>query len=269
MALGKLRRIKIVFCTMLLGGLWRLNERYAWMSMREMRVNAATPVLEERYWDVFPSQCLRFWPLFIRKSQDVAVFLERTNPVLVETRITGIGSFVTDIKLLSPHIVVEWEGELWCISKEGRMWNLADGSFGFRELKIPQKPLWRVLVSSVVNENEHLLPRGVFPSIFSIDSIDDFLKGLGDASWFDGVEEVALDRMAGDDLFKLRYVQEGKIFTILVQRDKYGWKELDLALEHILYRLRREDGNHLIDATYKDKIVVKNLSAGAAEGRSR
>jgi len=254
---------------MLLGGLWRLNERYTWMSMRGMSVSAANAALEERYWDVFPSQCLRFWPLFIRKSRDVAVFLERTNPVLVEIRMTGMGFFDADIKLLSPRIVVEWKGKVWCISKEGRMWSLADGSFGFKELKIPTKPLWRVLASSVVGEDEQLLPGGVFPSIFSTDAIDDFLKGLGNASWFGYVEEVTLDRRAGDDLFELRYVREGNSFTILIQRDKHEWEELSLTLEHILDRLGREGGGRLIDATYKDKIVVKSLSAGAVEGSSR
>ena len=259
MVLSRLLWIKIAFCSVLLGGLWRLNERYAWMSMGEITVIAATPALEERYWDVFPSRCLSFWPLFIRKSQDVAVFLERTNPVFVETRMTGIGSFVVDIKMLSPHIVVEWKGGLWCISKEGRMWSLADGSFGLTDLKIEQKPLWRVLDSSVVNESGQLLPGGVFPSIFSIDAIDDFLNELRDASWFDGVEEIALDRRAGDDLFQLRYVQGGKNHAILIQRGKYEWGELSLALEDILGRLRPEDGSYLIDATYKDKIVVKKL----------
>jgi len=236
--------------------------------MRELSVNAANSVLEERYWDVFPSQCLRFWPLFIRKSQDVAAFLEKTNPVLVKTSMTGIGSFAVDIKLLSPYMVVEWKGKTWCISKEGRMWNVDEGSFGFRELTIPQKPIWRVMASSVASGDELFLPSGVFPSIFSIDVIDDFLKGLGDASWFNGVEEVDLDRRAGDDLFKLRYVREGQNFTILIQGNKYRWQELGLALEHIL-GLQREKGDRLIDATYTDKIVVKNLSTGAVEGSSK
>jgi hypothetical protein len=260
---------------MLLGGLWRLNDRFTWMSMSEIRVNAATPVLEEKYWAVFPSKCLRFWPMFIRKSQDVAVFLERTNPVLVKTRMTGIGSFAVDIDLLSPRIVVEWKGELWCISKEGRMWNLADGSLGLMDLKVPQKPVWRVIVSSVINENEQLMPRGVFPSIFSIDAIDDFLDGLRDAPWFGGVEEVVLDRRAGDYLFKLRYVRDGKDFAILIQSDKYEWEELSLALEQILADLAREDGSRLIDATYWDerqkqnKIVVRDLPADMVEGSAR
>jgi len=252
-----------------MGGLWHLNERHMWMSMRAMSVNASSPDLEERYWDIFPSQSLRFWPLFMRRARDLEVFLEKTAPVLVNTRMTGIGSFVADITLLSPHVVIEWQGEMWCISEEGRMWNLAEGSFGFSELQIPMRPIWRMQSPSLIGENNQFLPSGVFPSIFSTELIDSFLKGLGNASWFDGVEEIALSRRAGDDLFELRYAREGKNFTILIQKSKHDLEELGLVLEYILNRLRLEGGNHLIDATYNDKVVVKSLPAGAGEGSSR
>ena len=237
--------------------------------MREMSVNACSPDLEERYWDVFPSRSLRFWPSFMRKARDLEVFLERTTPVLVNTRMTGMGSFVADIRFLSPHVVVEWQGEMWCISKEGRMWNLAERGFGFRDLEIPMRPVWRVCAPSPVGENERVLPSGVFPSIFSTEVIDGFLEGFGNASWFDGVEEIAVSRRAGDDLFELRYAREGINFTILIQKSKHDLEELSLALEYILNRLRLEGGNHLIDATYNDKVVVKSLPAGAREGSSR
>ena len=269
MASKGLRWFKIVFCSMLLGGLWRLNEHNTWMSVREMRVNAANPVLEERYWAVLPSRYLRFWPLFMRRAQALALFFEKTNPVLVETRMTGLGSFVTDIKLLSPIMIVEWKGELWCVSKEGRMWNIADRSLWFRDLNLPLKPVWRLQALPFVAEGNLPLPSGVFPSIFSTDAIDEFLKGLGGASWFGGVEEVTLDRRAGDDLFRLRYNRKEQNFMILIQRNKYRWEELSLALEHILDHLARENGDRLIDATYTDKILVRDLPVGAIEGSSR
>jgi len=239
------------------------------MSMRAISVNASSPDLEERYWEIFPSRSLRFWPSFMRKARDLEAFLEKTTPVLVNTRMTGLGSFVADINFLSPHVVVEWQGEMWCISEEGRMWNLAERGFGFRDLEIPTRPVWRMQASSLIGESDRALPSGVFPSIFSTEVIDGFLKGFSNASWFDGVEEVALSRRAGDDLFELRYVRDGKNFTILIQKSKHDLEELSLALEYILNRLRLEGGNHLIDATYTDKVVVKSLPAGAREGSSR
>jgi hypothetical protein len=269
---------------MLIGGLWRLNERYVWTAMGEFRVKAAAPSLEKRFWDIFPSQCLRFWPLFLRRSRDIGFFLERTLPVLVFSHMTGFGTFDVDIKWLSPWIVVEWRGQVWCVSKEGRMWNVADEVLGADGLKIPKKPLWRISSSyssshspspplpetpAEAGRDAYALPEGVFPSFFPIKVIEDFLTRFADESWFEYVEEIVLGRRAGADLFDLRFVRGRQKFTILIRQDKYGRHELDAALGQILGRLQREGGNYLIDATYEKKIVVRNLSFGAEEGSSK
>jgi hypothetical protein len=255
---------------MLIGGVWRLNERYVWTAMGECEVRADASVLEEKFWDIFPSRCLRFWPLFLRHSQDMSAFLERTLPVLVSSRMTGVGTFIVDIKWLSPWILVEWRGQIWCISKEGRMWNVADGTLGSRELKIPVKPLWRLpSLPTETSGDMYALPGGVFPSLFSIDVIEGFLRRFANESWFENVEEIVLSRRAGANLFNLRFVHERQEFTILIQQDKYGWRELNVALGHILKRLQEEGGNYLIDATYEGKIVVRSVSSSAGEGSSK
>ena len=255
---------------MLLGGLWRLNERYVWMAMRGYSVETAYPTLERKFWDLFPSQTLRFWPLFLRESHDIGVFLEKTLPIRVYTRMTGLGTFSTRIVLLSPRLVVEWRGQKWCVSLEGQMWNAADGNAWIKELEIPQKPVWRIVsLPGMSSADKRPLPSGIFPALFSTAAIEDFLTSFGDSPWFGNIEEVVLDRREGSDLFTLRFVRESQELTILIQKEKYGWQELDFALEHILGRLWKEGGNHVVDATYKDKIVVKKLIAGAGEGGSK
>jgi hypothetical protein len=250
--------------------MWRLNERFVLMSMRGFHIKVTDPVLEKRFWDIFPSQCLRFWPLFLRKSQAMKAFLERTLPVLVYTRVTGVGVFTTEIKLLSPWVLVEWRGQVWCISQEGRMWNIADKNLKITGLDLPRKPRWRVpFLSTEASGDVYSLPGGVFPSLFPIEAIEDFLTRFGSESWFKNIEEVVLDRRAGADFFNLRFVRGRQEFTILLQKDKYRGQDLNIALEHILERLQKEGGNHLIDATYEGKVVVKNLSLGAGEGSSK
>ncbi|MDR1622206.1 MAG: hypothetical protein LBS00_07515 [Synergistaceae bacterium] len=246
-----------------------MEERYIWMSMRGVTIKAADPVLEKRFWDIFPSRCLRFWPLFLRRSQAIGAFLERTLPVLVYTRMTGVGKFTTDIKLLSPRVLVEWRKQVWCISQEGRMWNVAERSLEVGGLELPRKPLWRVPFLSGESSGDVSLPQGVFPSLFSVEAIEDFLTGFGNESWFENIEEIVLDRRAGADLFKLRFVRGGQELMILLQKDKYRGRELDIALGLILENLRKEGGNHLIDATYEDKIIVRKLSLSAGEGSSK
>jgi hypothetical protein len=251
--------------------MWRLNEGFVWMSMRGFHIKVTDPALEKRLWDVFPSQCLRFWPLFLRRSQAMKVFLERTLPVLVSTRMTGLGEFTTDIELLSPWVLVEWREQVWCISQEGRMWNIADKNLEVIGLNLPRKPLWKIpfLSAESSEEDVYSLPRGVFPSLFSIEAIEDFLVRFGHEFWFGNIEEIVVDRRAGAELFTLRFIRGRQELTILLQKDKYREQELNTALESILRDLQKEGGNHLIDATYEDKIIVKNLSLSAGEGSSK
>jgi hypothetical protein len=252
--------LKLVVCPILLGALWGLNEHYLWMSFRGLSVEAFDPALERRFWDVFPSRSLRFWPLFAQKSEDIKAFLERTLPVLVNIRMTGFGVFSVEIKPLSPWVIVGWQGEVWCVSREGRMWNAGDKSLELPGVKIPQKPLWRAASLSEPGEDGLPLPGGVFPSLVSTGFIEDFLSAFGGAAWFGDVREVSLERRAGSDLFRVRLVRGRQEFMILIQRDKYEERDLNETLARVLETLSGEGGSHLIDATYKNKIVVRDYS---------
>jgi hypothetical protein len=240
--------------------LWRLNEHYLWMSFRGLSVHAADSALEKRFWDVFPARSLRFWPFFAQQSKALETFLERTLPVLVDIRLTGFGRFAVDMRLLSPRAIVEWRGEVWCVSREGRMWNAEDKSLWFPGLRIPQKPLWRVASLPESVKEGIPAPGGVFPSLVSIDFIEDFLSAFGGEAWFGDVQEVSLERRAGADLFRLRLVRGQQEFMLLIQQDKYDGRDLHETLNRVLEILSEEGGSHLIDATYRNKIVVKGYS---------
>jgi hypothetical protein len=252
---------KIILCPVLLGGFLRLNEHYLWTSFRGLSVEADNPALERRFWDVFPSRSSVFWPFFVWKSRDVRDYLERTLPVFVRIRAMGFGSVAVEIKMLSPRALVEWRGGRWCVSREGRMWNADDGNTQLPGLRVPWKPLWRISSLSEPEDEGALLPGGVFPSPVSIDSIDDFLSSFSSEAWFVDVREISLERRAGAELFRLRLVRGEREFTILIQRDKYEGKALNETLRHVLESLFREGGGYLVDATYKNKIVVKDDSS--------
>jgi len=266
MGLRWLGKFRIVFYALLWGGLWRLNEYYVWTALRGYSVEASNPTLEKYVWDVVPVKGWRFWPSFLSQSREMEAFLEKTLPVFVNTRMTGWGIFVTDIKRLSPWLTVEWKGQLWRISRDARMWSLSEDKTGGGKSGIPVKPLWRI-VSSVSSADENFLPKGVFPSFFLTAPIDDFLERFGKESWFSNIEEIVLDRREGTDLFRLRFRQEMQEFEILIQKDKYEGRTLNLALEELLDRLRKEGGNYVIDATYENnRIVVRALPAAVGEG---
>ncbi|GHV32989.1 hypothetical protein FACS1894187_00090 [Synergistales bacterium] len=261
----KYRRLRFMLCVILLGGFWRLYERYVWMSFRGFSIVVDEPEIERRFWDVLPERYIRFWPLFIRGSLEVGDFLEKTLPVFVRTRMTGFGSFATDIKLLSPWLLVEWRNAIWCVAKEGRMWNVGDENIKVRGMEIPKKPLWKISSGS----EELSLPGGVFPLIFSTDAIENFLLKFGDSPWFGYVSEIVVDHRVGTELFKLVLIRGRQEFHILIQEGKYEARDITIALEDVLEELFKEGGNYYVDATYNNKIVVSDLPLSGTIGVSR
>ena len=100
-----------------------LSEYKYWFTMKDYRVEAQSQVLEQRFWEIFPIRCLTFWPYFLKDGKTVGEFLERDMPVTVETKMEGLGTFRTKIQWLSAWVKIDWQGKIWCISRDGRMWS--------------------------------------------------------------------------------------------------------------------------------------------------
>ena len=257
-----LRRFSFFLLSFLIGGLWHLHEYYAWMSLSGYRVEAESPVLEERFWKVFPSRGIYFWPFLVIDEGGVQEFLERDIPVFVDTRMTRLGKFVTTIKWLTPWLKVRWHGRLWCISKEGRMWDTLEMGIPFDAGSV-EGPVWRL---PQLDEGSGPPPSGVFVAPVKTDAVAGFLSEYERYVWFGSVREIVWDRRAGMDLFRLKLVQGQQNFEILLQPEKYPGQELGVTLGKVLSDLYKKGGNHLIDATYEGKILLKDISGGPKEG---
>lgn len=260
---------RVLLVSFILGGAWRLKEYSAWMPLRDYRVDAQSPALEKRLWDVFPSRAFYFWPWFLNDAKNIKEFLERDIPVSVQTQRLGFGKFRTVIRWLSPWLKVSWQGRVWCISKEGRMWDMSDMPVYASYVK---GPVWvlnyekdaAVSKSKTDGEDENInniLPSGVFKSPINTDIINKFLKEYQNYEWFEAAEKIILDRRAGMNLFKMQLMHGQQNFEILLQGEKYTGQDLGTAIDDILNKLAHEGGDHVIDATYEGKILLRKLPA--------
>ncbi|MBR1672138.1 MAG: hypothetical protein IJ702_04360 [Fretibacterium sp.] len=259
-----MRKLRFLFLVFLLGGAWRLWEYNVWMALTGYSVEAQSPVLERRLWDIFPMRCLRFWPWMLKDAKGLKDFLERDMPVAVETRMSGLGRFETTIRWLAPWLKVQWGGRLWCVSREGRMWDLAEVAEPSFAASV-KGPVWRL---GPLEEQPQPPPSGVFDcrAFIPVEVIAGFLGEYEGCGWFEAAREVAWERRAGADLFRLKLTRGGQNFEVLIQRAKYAGQDLGVAVEAILDRLSQEGGNHLIDATYEGKILLRALPSGPEEG---
>ena len=257
-----MRRVKFLLFVMFLGGVWRLYEYNEWMSLNGCCIEADNQALEKRFWKILPTRSVRFWPFFLRDAKGVGEFLERALPVAVSTHMEGFGRFIITMKWLEPWLKVRWRGRLWCISREGRMWDASDSGESPGSLEA-EGPVWYL---ASLSEDIRPMSSGVFSSPVSIDAVAAFLREYQDYPWFGSVREIVLDRRAGAELYRLTLARGKQKIELLIQRSKYGGQELGAMLEDILEKLAKEAGNHRIDATYEGKILLRNLPGGPNEG---
>lgn len=257
---------RVVLVSFILGGAWRLLEYKAWLPLRDYKVDAQSPVLEKRLWDVFPSRAFYFWPWFLRDAKNFENFLESDAPVSVQTQKLGFGKFRTVIKWLTPWLKIAWRGRVWCISRDGKMWDMADMPVYASYVK---GPVWVLnydknnldlnLNNAVVDDN-YILPSGVFKSPIDTDIINKFVDEYQNYEWFNSAEQIVMDRRAGMNLFIIRLVYGIQNFEILIQGEKYAGQDLGAAIDDIIFnKLSKEGGDHIIDATYEGKILIRKL----------
>ena len=242
---------------MLIGCMTRIQEYRFWFSLKNYRVEAKSQVLEQRLWEIFPQRCLTFWPYLIKDSKGMKDFLERDMPVIVDTKMESLGHFKTTITWRKAWVKVDWRGKIWCISRDGKMWLYEPGRPSEAEAG---NLVWKVPNDGGADEVTVQPPTfGVFASPISTEVIDAFLEEFRECKWFEAAREITWERRAGMDLFVLDLEHESQKFRLYLQRDKYAEQYIGQAIDKVFSDLINEGGNHVIDATYEGKILLRNL----------
>ncbi|MBQ3446055.1 MAG: hypothetical protein IJG37_00245, partial [Synergistaceae bacterium] len=100
---------------------------------------------------------------------------------------------------------------------------------------------------------------GVFTSPIDTGVIASFLEDFRGCRWFEAADDITWERRAGMDLFSLKLSHGGQKFELYLQRGKYPSQDLGAEIDELFDRLINEGGNHIIDATYEGKIVLRKL----------
>ena len=234
-------------------------EYKSWFALSGYKIVAQSEALEKRLWEIFPQRCLNFWPYLLKDSQGMKEFLELDMPVSVETHMTKLGNFTTTIEWLKAWVKVNWRDKIWCVSRDGRMWLYEQGGQNDNEAGL--KLIWNISDKSTFPDGVDFQapPSGVFVSPFSTEIIAAFLDEFEKFKWFKAAVEISWTRRAGMDLFTLKMTQGQQKFELFLQPGKYPGQDLGATIEDLFSRLVNEGGNHIIDATYEGKILLRRL----------
>ena len=252
-----MRRLRgIYFLALIAGCIFYIRDYRYWFALNDYQVKAQSQIMEQRLWEIFPKRCLTFWPYMYSDAQGIKEFLERDMPVIVETESSWTGKFTIKIEWLKAWIKVQWRGKIWCISRDGKMWEDRPGKQNDKEA---ERLIWKV---NELEEEEPPHIYGVFETPLSTELIASFIDEFRGFKWFEAADEITLERRAGMDLFTLKLSSGTQKFEVMLQREKYKAYEeqgIGQSIENIFLDLINKGGNHIIDATYEGKFSVRNL----------
>ena len=246
-------RSRLYLLALIAGIITYMWQYKGWFALKGYRVEAQSGVIEQRLWEIFPQRCLSFWPYLLKDAQGLKEFMERDMPVIIETHMEGLGRFVTKAEWLKAWVKVEWRGQIWCISRDGRMWLFEKGIGNDEETG---NLIWII----PDNNNDAQVPLfGVFRPPLPISIIASFMAEFNNFKWFDAASSITLESRAGMNLFVVRFSNGTQKFELYLQPDKYPGQDVGQTVEDIFSKLIREGGNHIIDATYEGKILLRGL----------
>ena len=248
-------RSRLYVLALFAGFCFYMYDYEAWFSLKGYKIIAESNKIEQRIWEIFPRRCLDFWPYLLKDAKGMKEFLESDMPVTVETHMESFGRFVTRAEWLRAWIKVNWRGNLWSVSRDGRMWLYDQGLKDNEELS---GPVWKIFENKNDSENQTTFS-GVFKSPLPLDIMASFMREFEMFEWFSNASEITFESRAGMNLFILKISRGSQKFELQIQPDKYPDQDVGQTVEDIFEKLISEGGNHIIDATYEGKILLRGL----------
>ena len=230
-------RSRLYLLAMIAGILFYIAQYESWFALKGYKIIADSNKIEQRI-----CRCHRQGQM-----SDVLVInmLSKEN---------FAGRFVTKAEWIKAWVKVNWRGNLWSISRDGKMWLYEEGSKDDQEII---GPVWKISEKDKTQESAGFY--GVFKSPLPVEVIEKFLREFQTFQWFNKAAEISYESRAGMNLFILKISNKTQKFELQIQPDKYPDQDVGQTVEEIFEKLISEGGNHIIDATYEGKILLRGL----------
>lgn len=265
----KLIRIFLT-CSLIFGALLSWEEYSQFLSLGHLAVSTGTPAAEQLFWNTLKPEELRYWPVFMYRCGRLKEKIESELPVSFSIQRKGTTGFLVNLEPLRPAFTVRWKERSFYITKRGRIWDTdhPSGEIISRE-DLPQAPPF-VLADTLpppmnISGDRYLVTDSVFPAAL----LSEWLAGLESNGWMGHTRLVKISKREGKFLLKLDMKVAKKAVSVLLWGERSGWEKIFSAVSQILNQLQLSGGDIIIDATYTDRIIVRNSPVGGQEGSGK
>lgn len=252
---------------LLLGSIWGCESYFLWLSTKSMRVESLDPVAELFFWECIDPDALRYWPVFFTERGEIRSRIERISPLKCTISRRGVAGTEISIEPLVPWIMAKWGDKEYFVARDGSAWDRSlQLNSVLKGIKPPANPpfIFTDDFPPPFAEDDSVV---VKRAVFSMDTIDEWLRGLSALGWGLQVEKIFVARREGRELVRL--VLNRGASHILIWGEAGGWRGLKPALSQIVEQLHFLGDDIIIDTTYTDRIIVRSAERGDQEGSGK
>lgn len=241
-----------------------LERSFHLMRTREIFIQPEECFTETLLWNNLSGKNVRYWPLLVVGRKAIEEKIEKTIPVKLDFSISGFGRFRIGISPLKPVYIVRWKKILWYVAQNGKIW---ETSRPFNDLlpgiTKPDGPVFEIgagfpppLPDGAFERRTDTIYRSLLPMDLMKNWKDEVLR----LPWYSILEKLVIQKRAGEYyLVLLLNCKRGPV-ELLLRADSGTWPGITEALGKIMPGFPEGYKDIYIDATYKDKIVVKDLN---------
>lgn len=260
----------LLACSLLLGATISYEGYIQFLSLDSISVQTGDPEAEAFFWKNLGPAELRYWPVFFFRSADLKKKIESEAPLAFSLRRENVSDFFIELEPLHPWLTLRWKEKDFFLTRDGRIWEtghpLNQKLSGIRPPSMPPFLLSETLPSPAGISGEGIV---VTSAVFPVAFFAEWVSGLETSGWMPHTRKVEISRREGNYLLRLHLNIGNRTVRILIRGNQARWKEISSAVSQILHQLQFFGEDLIIDTTYTDRIIVRNVAGGGQEGSGR
>ena len=238
------------------GFFYGVEERLYLFRLRNVDIVPENVLIEKETASLISRSSARFWPLLFMGYPSWKMEMEKKYPVRLFIRVDGWGEVVIEWLCLQPVFIVNWHDERWFITSSGMTWRESNPLWSNANMDVRNLLTlkWHNSMPPLVPDEAN--PIGVRQSIFPVVRTIELVEAIRKTPWIQTIKALELIKIAGELAVMVDVASMDKEVSILLEFSESTWGDLSPALEAIV---KSSDAKALyLDATYKDKIVIRN-----------
>ena len=258
-------------CALFIGFVIAAEARFAFMRVTDITLDRRGILPQYAVWGIIDPEHESFWPKLWLARKDYENVIEAYYPVDAKLSLSGWGKFTLSVEPLTPLFKVHWGDKFWYLSESGKLWltSLPENRI-LSDHTAEQRPVlsWGADRSTPIDLSQ--VHGNIYRSSLPIPLIKNWYAMSEQLGWSKAVKFIQAGVIEDRPIVRIIFYTSGggSGGQLLLPNESDNWPQTGLAVRKLYGGIANLPPDVLIDGTYKDKILIRNIKRPAEAAAS-